>query len=197
MATRSGKMDVTQRVIDDHGDIKAAYDKIKALPDSEAQKWFHQLLWTIARHSAGEELVVYPLLEKTGPTGQALADKSREDHQKTKEALSELDGKDISPAVRQKIDKMMTELLEHIAMEEEPGGDLDQLRKGISSADLVEAGGSFERTKQFVPTRAHPGAPDKPPFETVVGLMTAPLDKLKDMFRSFPDAEEVKQASKQ
>ena len=39
---------------------------------------------------------------------------------------------------------------------------------------------------------AHPGAPDKPPFETIVGLLTAPLDKLKDMVDSFPSPEEVK-----
>jgi len=35
-------------------------------------------------------------------------------------------------------------------------------------------------------TRSHPSAPDKPPFETVLGLMTAPLDKLGDMLRKFP-----------
>jgi hypothetical protein len=42
------------------------------------------------------------------------------------------------------------------------------------------------RTKKFVPTHSHPNAPDKPPFETVVGLMTAPLDKLQDVFKKFP-----------
>jgi len=195
MASHSGKMDVTQRIMNDHNDIKAAYEKIKELPDREAEKWFHQLLWTIARHSAGEEIVVYPMLEKTGPTGQELADKSRQDHQKTKEALCELDGQPMTPFLRNKIDIMMMELLEHIQMEEEPGGDLDQLRQGIPMPELVQAGSSFERTKMLVPTRAHPGAPDKPPFETVVGLLTAPLDKLKDLFREFPEEYEVKNAA--
>ena len=50
-------MDVTERVIIDHNDIKQAYEKVKSLPDDEAEKWFNQLLWTIARHSAAEELV--------------------------------------------------------------------------------------------------------------------------------------------
>lgn len=39
----------------------------------------------------------------------------------------------------------------------------------------------------FVPTRSHPSAPDKPPFETVVGLMAAPIDHLADLLRRFPD----------
>ena len=117
------------------------------------------------------------------------------DHQKTKEALAELDGKAMSPMVRQKIDKMMEELLEHIRMEEEPGGDLDQLRQHLSEHDLLHAGTSFERTKMFAPTHPHPSAPDKPPFETVVALLTAPVDKLRDLFRQFPEESEVKRAT--
>jgi len=34
--------------------------------------------------------------------------------------------------------------------------------------------------------RAHPNAPNKPPFETVAGLLAAPLDKLRDLFEKFP-----------
>lgn len=45
---------------------------------------------------------------------------------------------------------------------------------------------SFGRTKAFVPTRSHPSAGEHPPFETAMGLMTAPLDRLADIFRKFP-----------
>ncbi|PYH67181.1 uncharacterized protein BO88DRAFT_344867, partial [Aspergillus vadensis CBS 113365] len=38
----------------------------------------------------------------------------------------------------------------------------------------------------FVPSRSHPSAPDKPPFETAIGLMTAPIDHLADLFRKWP-----------
>ena len=57
----------------------------------------------------------------------------------------------------------------HIKLEESAGGDLDQLRKAIPREELISQGNSFERTKMLVPTHAHPSAPDKPPFETVVG----------------------------
>jgi hypothetical protein len=46
---------------------------------------------------------------------------------------------------------------------------------------------SFGRTKAFVPSRSHPSVPNKPPFETIVGLLTAPIDHLGDIFRKFPD----------
>lgn len=40
----------------------------------------------------------------------------------------------------------------------------------------------------------HPSAPDKPPFETIVGLMSAPIDKVMDMFAKFPSEEDKQKA---
>lgn len=71
-------------------------------------------------------------------------------------------------------------------IEEEETDDLPKLEKVIQDGDSAQLVNSFGRTKMFVPTRSHPSAPDKPPFETVAGLMAAPLDKLGDIFRRFP-----------
>ena len=71
-------------------------------------------------------------------------------------------------------------------MKEEEEEDLPALEKGLGDERSEELARSFGRTKMFVPTRSHPSAPDKPPFETVVGLLTAPLDKIKDAFSKFP-----------
>ena len=46
---------------------------------------------------------------------------------------------------------------------------------------------SFGRTKMFAPTKSHPSAPSKPPFETVAGLLAAPIDIIKDLFKKFPE----------
>ena len=79
----------------------------------------------------------------------------------------------------------MKDLREHI--KEEEGDDLPRLEKALSSDDSVGMAKSFGRTKAFVPSRSHPSAPSKPPFETVAGLMAAPLDHIADLFRKFPD----------
>lgn len=79
----------------------------------------------------------------------------------------------------------MADLSQHI--KEEESQDLPALESAIPSGDSAKMAKSFERTKMFVPTRSHPNAPARPPFETVVGLMTAPIDRLADMFRKFPD----------
>lgn len=79
----------------------------------------------------------------------------------------------------------MKDLNEHIVGEE--NDDLPALETAIQTAESESIAKSFGRTKAFVPSRSHPSAPDKPPFETVVGLMTAPIDHLADLFRKFPD----------
>lgn len=92
------------------------------------------------------------------------------------------------PEFRPTIENLMTSLKAHIA--EEENDDLPALETGLKKAENAKISESlaksFERTKMFVPTRSHPSVPNKPPFETVVGLMAAPLDKLADVFRRFP-----------
>lgn len=78
----------------------------------------------------------------------------------------------------------MADLEEHIIEEEKD--DLPALDSAIDEVEAQSLADSFERTKAFVPTRSHPSAPNKPPFETVAGLMAAPLDRLSDLFRKFP-----------
>jgi hypothetical protein len=83
------------------------------------------------------------------------------------------------------IKKLMEDLSEHI--KEEETDDLPKLEAVLSEEDSLSYARSFGRTKMFVPSRSHPSAPDKPPFETVVGLLTAPIDHLADLFRKWPD----------
>lgn len=81
----------------------------------------------------------------------------------------------------------MDDLRHH--MDEEENIDLVKLDEALSKEESVGLTQSFDRTKYFVPTRAHPTAPQMPPFETAVGLMTAPMDYLSDMFRKWPKDE--------
>ena len=79
---------------------------------------------------------------------------------------------------------LMEDLSEHI--NEEETNDLPKLEESLSTEESEDLSKSFGRTKMFVPSRSHPTAPDKPPFETAVGLMTAPIDHLADLFRTWP-----------
>jgi hypothetical protein len=86
-----------------------------------------------------------------------------------------------------KLKELWSVLSEHI--KEEETQDLPALEAAIqtTSGESESLAKSFGRTKAFVPSRSHPSAGEHPPFETVMGLLTAPIDHLGDMFRKFPD----------
>ncbi|XXH05906.1 hypothetical protein Hte_012348 [Hypoxylon texense] len=171
----------------DHREIERYYNKIVDANDPDTQRRYQNaFVWELTRHAIAEELVVYPSIETGVNDGKVMADKDRAEHQVTKDQLYKF--QNMSPEDNDFIptlETLMKDLETHIKEEEEH--DLVKLEEALlpsKSKDLAE---QFEMIKAFTPTRSHPSAPNKPPFETAVGLMTAPLDKLRDMFRTWPD----------
>ena len=85
-ATANLSSENTGRVSDaikhDHAELKEFYDNILGAKDSDSKvRWQNQFTWELARHSIGEELVVYPAMEKhLGTEGKEMADHDREEH---------------------------------------------------------------------------------------------------------------------
>ncbi|KAK2009903.1 HHE domain-containing protein [Colletotrichum eremochloae] len=182
---------LTDAIKEDHRELEAYHKHIITSTDMNEQARFQNIfIWEVARHAISEELVVYPVLEKHVADGKALADRDRAEHQTVKEKLYKFQklkpnwDEDFEPT----LNSLMEDLRRHIKEEEEE--DLVRLEEVLSHTRSESLAWSFERTKMFTPTRSHPSIPNKPPFETVVGLMAAPLDKLRDLFATFPSEEE-------
>ncbi|KAJ6119059.1 hypothetical protein N7471_013010 [Penicillium samsonianum] len=177
---------ISDAIKKDHRKIESYYENIiKASDETEQTRWQNQFTWELARHSIGEELVVYPAFEKYVSGGVELANKDRQEHQSVKEHLKKF--QNLKPSDSQFIPTLkalMDDLSKHI--EEEEADDLPKLEEVLSQEDSEKYSTSFGRTKMFVPSRSHPSAPDKPSYETAVGLLTAPIDHLSDLFRKWP-----------
>ncbi|KAF8953389.1 hypothetical protein BGZ52_011803 [Haplosporangium bisporale] len=180
---------VSEAIKRDHRELEDCYNNIlDAVTDDDKTRWQNQFTWELARHSVGEELIVYPAMEKHLPDGKEMADKDRKEHQKVKEQLYIFQNlKASDPKFKPTIKALWTDLSEHIKEEEEH--DLKLLEKALEEADSEELLQSFNRAKMFAPTRSHPSAPDKPPFENVAGLLAAPIDHLRDLFNKFPNQD--------
>ncbi|RJE21643.1 hypothetical protein PHISCL_06019 [Aspergillus sclerotialis] len=178
---------VSDAVIKDHRELENYFNRIVSSNDiTEQTEYQNQFTWELARHSVGEELVVYPAFERHLKDGVLMANKDRREHQSVKEQLKTFQNLTPGdPSFLPTLQNLMRDLVQHI--KEEEGEDLPKLEKALSEADSEKLGTSFERTKMFVPSRSHPAAPDRPPFETAVGLMTAPIDHLADFFRKWPE----------
>jgi hypothetical protein len=70
----------------DHAELKEYYNNILSAQDDDSKiRWQNQFTWELARHSIGEELVVYPAMEKhMGEEGSNLAQKDRDGHNKVR-----------------------------------------------------------------------------------------------------------------
>ncbi|KAF9961228.1 hypothetical protein BGZ72_004369 [Mortierella alpina] len=182
---------VSEAVKQDHRELEDYYSKILSSSSTdEKTRWQNQFTWELARHSVGEELVLYPAMEKLLPNGKAMADKDREEHQKVKEQLYKFQNlKATDVEFEPTIKCLFKDLSQHIKEEEED--HLIVLEKALPQGESEKMCKSFERSKMFAPTRSHPNAPDKPPFENVAGLLAAPLDHLRDLFNKFPDPKDV------
>ncbi|KAI9926355.1 hypothetical protein ASPWEDRAFT_32232 [Aspergillus wentii DTO 134E9] len=178
---------ISDTIKKDHYDLDTYYKTIINTNDPDEQQRFqNKFVWELARHAVGEELVVYPAMEKYLRDGLEMADKDRHDHQIVKEQLKRfqdmhLTNSQFIPTIK----ALMKDLRKHIEDEEQI--DLVKLESAITPEESQRLSKSFSRTKMFVPTRAHPSAPNKPPYQTAYGLMTAPVDQLMDMFRAWPE----------
>jgi hypothetical protein len=76
---------VSDAVKQDHRELEDYYNRIISSSDQDEQTRYQNLfIWELARHSIGEELVLYPTIEKSVPNGVELVQKDREDHQKVR-----------------------------------------------------------------------------------------------------------------
>ncbi|KAG5916346.1 hypothetical protein E4U42_007709 [Claviceps africana] len=182
---------ISGAVTKDHRELETYYNEVvNHLDDHDhQQRYGNKFVWELARHSVAEELVVYPALEKhLGAEGVEMAESDRKEHHTVKELLKDFQQLK-APDARYvpQLKQIWGPLSAHI--KEEEGRDLPALEKRLAAyaGESESMAKSFGRTKWFVPTRSHPSAGEYPPFETVMGLLTAPLDRLTDLFRKFPE----------
>ncbi|GKT53408.1 HHE domain-containing protein [Colletotrichum tofieldiae] len=185
---------ISDAIIKDHRELEQYYNEVVNSSDHDHQERFgNQFTWELARHSVGEELVVYPAFEKhMGLQGHDMAENDRKEHRqllKVKELLKVFQNlKPQDPNYLPKLKELWSVLSQHIKEEEQ--SDLPALESALRNAGEFESESiakSFGRTKAFVPSRSHPSAGEHPPFETAMGLLTAPLDHVADLFRKFPN----------
>lgn len=208
----------------------------KAKGDLDAQtRWARQLTWEIARHAVGEEIVVYPLMEKhLGQHGLDLANQDRKEHLVRIQIRTHLFSnyshaiicnrpsrlcspssshtslgrhltirlflKLCSTCMSTTTARKLTTFLSLKPRSAQKGAKLLLLRSRVLR-NLPRRGkplGIFPEpcsNTRNLSFSAHPGAPDRPPYETLSAFIATPIDKLKDMFAKFP-TEEMKQAAK-
>lgn len=74
---------ISAAITKDHRELEEYYKEVVDNPNDHdhQQRFGNQFTWELARHSVGEELVVYPALEKyLGKEGKEMAESDRKEH---------------------------------------------------------------------------------------------------------------------
>lgn len=73
---------MSEAIIKDHRELEQYYNEVINSTDHDHQERYgNQFVWELARHSVGEELVMYPAMEKyMGAEGKKMAESDRKEH---------------------------------------------------------------------------------------------------------------------
>ncbi|CAF1191237.1 unnamed protein product [Adineta steineri] len=185
MPTKSSS--ITATVIEDHTDVKHAYQQYLAARGNiaERERWANHFRWELTRHSLAEELYLYPAFEQyLGPEGKKMADEDRADHQKVKNLLHVLEASSVADSHYPcTFEELMANLLEHIQSEEE--NDLPKFERAITPEISASIAKQFELTKMLVPTQSHSDMQHKVPFKTVGEFMGASFEKIQHLLDEY------------
>jgi hemerythrin superfamily protein len=77
---------ISDAIVKDHRELEQYYNEVVNSNDHDHQQRFgNQFTWELARHSVGEELVVYPSFEKhLGSRGHDMAEHDRKEHHRVR-----------------------------------------------------------------------------------------------------------------
>ncbi|KKK25673.1 hypothetical protein ARAM_003719 [Aspergillus rambellii] len=169
---------ITEAIRDHYTEIQEWYGQIIQSDDGKTQAEYQKLFtWELARHCIAKEIVLFPAFEKYLPHDALLIRKSRQGNQKVKKELKIFQKmKTSNGAFIPAIEQLMRDLSRVIR--EEETWDLPKLEDTLPSSESAALYELFGKTRIFIPMHCHHSAPEKPPFETAIGLLTAPTDQL-------------------
>ncbi|GBC44646.1 hypothetical protein RIR_jg15720.t1 [Rhizophagus irregularis DAOM 181602=DAOM 197198] len=180
--TNIGKnRNLIEEAIRDHRVIKDLWGRYqKEANRNERQKIANTIIYEFAVHTATEDIVLYPVLEKYYPN---IVKHNHADHHHIKEALHKLFSMKISDHGYDDIlAKAIKEFEEHAAREE--CDHFPKLKEAIGNdKQLIKLGEEFEKIRSKVSTQSHLTTHDK--MESAICMAAAPLDKIFNSSPSF------------
>ena len=180
-STGASRQDALALLKQDHQEVARLFKRFEQTGNG-ARKAKQQLVERISealsRHASIEELVFYPAVraEVKGSDSDIL--EALEEHHVVKLLLRELESLDPKA---ERFDAKVTVLIENVRhhVKEEEQELFPKVRRRINRARLLEIGDELRAARPGVPTRPHPGAPDTPPANAIVGGAVAAMDKAR------------------
>lgn len=169
--------DIITLLLQDHQLVAGALEEISHAGAERAELFWH-LTDQLLRHEVAEEIVLFPEVRRV-PSGAAVADARIAEQAAAEDQLKEME--ELDPTGREftaRLAVLRRDVLQHAHLEETMAFPLLATSSDVDRR--VAMGARYERAKRAAPNHPHPGVPDTPPGNIVVGPVVALLDRVRD-----------------
>jgi len=173
-----GSVLVRQR--DDHIELDRLLGELDGVTGAAKEEVLTRIDRLVFSHAFAEETVLWPVLRRVLPDGEALTRQVETEHQEVNELVSalEADGPD-DPRRPARLARLVEVLREDVRDEEDVL--FPRLQEAVSAEELRRLGRRWDLMRRVSPTRPHPTVSRRPPGNALSGLPLTILDRTRDL----------------
>lgn len=182
-------MDAIMLLREDHEKVLAMLDRLAGGPDVTTgadaaqlrvrKDLVTELVIAESQHEAVEEQFFWPMVRRSLPDGDELADRAVGQEDAAKQVLHALDHATPDQSdFEAMVDRVIADGREHIEYEQTQVWP--KVQRAVSQEELTELGEKMAKAKKTAPTRPHPATPSGPGAQKAAGPAAAMADKVRD-----------------
>ncbi len=163
----------------DHTELDRLLDRLPRTSGREQDEVLTRLWRLVFPHAYAEETVVWPVVRRALPDGEALTLRLEQEHQEINELATRIEACAAGPE-RDGLVAQVSELLRQDARDEEDVL-LARLQQPLTGAQLRRLGLAWELVRRSAPTRPHPVVSRRPPGNVLSSLPLTAIDRTRDV----------------
>ncbi|MCD9198720.1 hemerythrin domain-containing protein [Aeromicrobium wangtongii] len=174
-----GTLSVLVRQKRDHVELDRLLHELGSAAPNAQDDVLRRLYRLVFSHAFAEEAVLWPVIRRVLPDGEALTLQVEREHQEVNEIVTEIEATAAGSAERQPLlDRLVAVLREDVRDEEDEL--LPRLQARLDVHRLRALGLAWETVRRTAPTRAHPVVARRPPGNVLAAVPLTVIDRLRD-----------------
>ncbi len=164
----------------DHVELDGLLHELDGATGTAQEEVLNRIDRLVFSHAFAEETVIWPVVRRVLPDGEALTLRIEKEHQEVNELVSALERDGLDHPERPARLRRLTEVLREDVRDEE---DVlfPRLQEKLDPAELRALGRRWELMRRISPTRPHPTVSRRPPGNALSGLPLSLIDRTRDV----------------
>jgi hemerythrin superfamily protein len=163
----------------DHIQLNLLLHQLEATTEQTQEEVLNRIHRLVFSHAFAEETVLWPVLRRVLPDGEALTLQVEKEHQEVNELVSALERDGLAhPHRSARMARLVDVLREDVRDEEDEL--FPRLQEAVSVDELRRLGRWWALVRRLSPTRPHPTVSRRPPGNALSGLPLTVLDRTRD-----------------